>query len=217
MLWKLIRRYFITGIFVLLPLIITAYILVFVFQLVDGILRNLIVYCIGRPVPGLGFLIMLFLVFIAGIFGTNVVGKKLLAFGEEILRRIPVVKSIYTTAKQVMEALTMHRQGAFKQVVLVEYPRRDAYSIGFVTGKAPAEVREKVGDDLLNVFIPVSPPTQGSLVMVPRRDVRFLEMGVEEGLKLLISGGIVTPSSHKEATEPYDDIPVYRRRSSQHG
>ncbi len=209
---RLMRRYFITGLFVLLPLVITAYILVFAFQLVDGLLRNLIVYCLGRHVPGLGFLIMISLVFVAGIFGTNVVGKKLLALGEEVLRRIPVVKSIYTTAKQVLEALTVHRQGAFKQVVLVEYPRRGVYSIGFVTGEAPAEVRARVGEDLLNVFIPVSPPTQGSLVMVPRKDVLFLKMGVEEGLKLLISGGIVTPSSQREAAEHGGDLPAYRRR-----
>lgn len=217
MLWRLIRRYFLTGIFVLLPLIITAYILVFVFKLVDGILRNLIIYCIGRPIPGLGFLIMLILVFLAGLFGTNVVGRKLLALGEEVLRRIPVVKSIYTIAKQVMEAVTMRRQGAFKQVVLVEYPRRDIYSIGFVTGEAPAEVSRKAGEELLNVFLPVSPPTQGSLIMVPRKDVRILEMSVEDGLKLLLSGGIVTPASYQRKTAGFEgegeDLPVYRRRT----
>ncbi len=161
MLWRLIRRYFITGIFVLLPVIITGYILVFAFKLVDGMLRNLIEYYIGRPVPGLGFLIMLTLVFLAGLFGTNVVGRRLLALGEEILRRIPIVKSIYTVAKQVMEAVTMQRRGVFRHVVLVEYPRRDIYSIGFITGEAPAEISREAGEDLLNVFMPASPPPKG--------------------------------------------------------
>ncbi len=215
MLWRLIRRYFITGIFVLLPVIITGYILVFAFQLVDGILRNLIEYYIGRPVPGLGFLIMLALVFLAGLFGTNVVGRKLLALGEEILRRIPVVKSIYTVAKQVMEAVTMQQRGVFRHAVLVEYPRRDIYSIGFITGEAPAEISREAGEDLLSVFMPASPPTQGVLIMVPRKDVRILEMSVEDGLKLLLSGGIVAPPSYQKWAKDFggQDIPVYRRQT----
>ncbi|HHW41031.1 MAG TPA: DUF502 domain-containing protein [Syntrophomonadaceae bacterium] len=219
MLWRLIRRYFITGIFVLLPVIITGYILVFAFKLVDGILRNLIEYYIGRPVPGLGFLIMLALVFLAGLFGTNVVGRKLLALGEEILRRIPVVKSIYTVAKQVMEAVTMQQRGVFRHAVLVEYPRRDIYSIGFITGEAPAEISREAGEDLLNVFMPASPPTQGVLIMVPRKDVRILEMSVEDGLKLLLSGGIVAPPSYQKRARDFggEDIPVYRRQTFHSG
>jgi len=220
MLWRLIRRYFITGIFVLLPIIITGYILVFAFKLVDGILRNLIEYYIGRPMPGLGFLIMLTLVFLAGLFGTNVVGRKLLALGEEILRRIPIVKSIYTVAKQVMEAVTMQRRGVFRHVVLVEYPRRDIYSIGFITGEAPAEISREAGEDLLNVFMPASPPTQGVLIMVPRKDVHILEMSVEDGLKLLLSAGIVASvPSYQNKVKDFggQDIPVYRRQTSYPG
>ncbi len=195
MIWKFFRKYFITGILVLLPLIITGYIVIFAFNLVDGILRNLIQYIAGHRIPGLGFLIMLVVVFLAGLFTQNVVGKKLLMWGEAGLRRIPVVNTIYSASKQVMEAFASGRKEAFQQVVLVEYPRRGLYMIGFLTGTTPDMIRQRVSQDLLNVFIPATPPSHGYFVMVPRQDVQVLEMSVEEGLKLVLSGGIIASSS----------------------
>ncbi|MGD0153718.1 MAG: DUF502 domain-containing protein [Thermacetogeniaceae bacterium] len=194
MIWKFFRKYFITGILVLLPLIITGYIVIFAFNLGDGILRNLIQYIAGRRIPGLGFLIMLVIVFLAGLFGHNVVGKKLLMWGEAGLRRIPVVNSIYSASKQVMEAFASGRNGAFQQVVLVEYPRQGLYMIGFLTGTAPVMIKQQVSQDLVNVFVPATPPSHGYFVMVPCQDVQVLDMSVEEGLKLVLSGGIITSS-----------------------
>ena len=200
MFWKLLRRYFFVGIIILLPIIITGYIIIFAFNLVDGILRNLIQYIAGRPLPGLGFLIIIVLIIFAGAVGTNVFGKKLLHFGDGIFQRIPIVKTIYTATKQVMEAFTPQRRAAFQHVVMIEYPRKGVYSLGFVTGEAPAEIEDKVQDDLVNVYLPTTPPTQGYFLMVPRQDVNFLEMSVEDGFKLLISAGIITsaPSYQKK-------------------
>ncbi len=220
MFWRFLRKYFLTGVLILLPLIITGYILFFAFNLVDGILRSLIQYLTGRSLPGLGFLIMIGLVFLAGLFGTNVVGRKLLAWGEEILRRIPLVKSIYTATKQVMEAFAMQRREAFQRVVLLEYPRRGLFSLGFITGEAPAEVKGRIKKDLLNVYLPATPPTAGVFLIVPREELTFLEMSVEEGLKLLVSGGIITSApSYQSTSDPgrgtRQDLPVFRRRGQE--
>lgn len=216
MLWRFLRRYFLAGVLVLLPVIITVYILAFAFNLVDGMLRSIIQYIAGRYIPGLGFLIIMVLILLAGVIGTNVVGRKLLHAGEHLLQRVPVVKSIYTAIKQVMEVLATQRRAAFRRVVLVEYPRRGIYSLGFITGEAPSEVKEVVEGDLLNVYLPTTPPTQGVFIMVPREEIRILNMSVEDGFKLLISAGIITsaPSYHnrqKPSQQRGDDIPVYRR------
>ncbi len=194
MIWKFLRNYFVTGILVLLPLIITGYILVFAFNLVDRSLRNLISHYTGHSIPGAGLLTFLLLIFLAGVFGQNVVGRKLLSWGEAVLRRIPVVKSIYSASKQVMEVFASDRSEAFQKVVLVEFPRRRIYMLGFLTGEAPVTVKQRVEKDLLNVFVPVTPPGHGYFLIVPRQDVRILDMSVEEGLKLVLSAGIITSS-----------------------
>jgi uncharacterized membrane protein len=194
LIWKFLRNYFVTGILVLLPLFITAYILVFAFNLVDGRLRNLIATYIHHRIPGVGLLTFLMLIFLAGVFAQNVVGRKFLKWGEAVLRRIPVVKSIYSASKQVMEVFASDRAEAFQKVVLVEYPRRDSFMLGFLTGEAPASARQQVGEDLSNVFVPVTPPGHGYLLMLPRRDIVILDMSVEEGLRLVLSAGIITSS-----------------------
>jgi uncharacterized membrane protein len=189
-----LRKYFVTGILVLLPLIITAYIVVFAFNLVDARLRNLIWTYTQYRIPGVGLLTFLLLCFLAGVFAQNVVGRQLLRWGEAVLRRIPVVKSIYSASKQVMEVFASDRNEAFQKVVLVEYPRRDSYMLGFLTGEAPVSVKQQVKEDLLNVFVPVTPPGHGYLLLLPRRDVLILDMSVEEGLRLVLSAGIITSS-----------------------
>ena len=194
MIWNFFRKYFVTGILILLPLIITIYILIFAFNLVDRSLRHLIFNYTGYSIPGAGLLTFLLLIFIAGVFGHNVVGRKLLTWGEAVLRRIPVVKSIYSASKQVMEVFASDRSEAFQKVVLVEFPRRDIYMLGFLTGDAPDAVKQQVEKDLLNVFVPVTPPGHGYFLIMPRRDVRILDMAVEEGLRLVLSAGIITAS-----------------------
>jgi uncharacterized membrane protein len=194
LIWKCFRNYFVTGILVLLPLIITGYILIFAFNLLDSRLRNLIWTYTGHRIPGVGLLTFLLLVFLAGVFVQNVVGRQLLHWGEAVLRRIPVVNSIYSASKQVMEVFAYDRNEAFQKVVLVEFPRRGIYMLGFLTGEAPSKVKQEVESDLLNVFVPVTPPGHGYFLMVPPREARILDMSVEEGLKLVLSAGIITSS-----------------------
>jgi uncharacterized membrane protein len=189
--WKLLRKYFLAGLLILLPLIITIYVFVFAFNFLDGILSSIIRFFFGYHLPGLGLLLMIVLIFLAGLFGTNVVGKRLINLGERVLQRIPLVKSIYSATKQVMEAFSLQQQAGFQRVVLVEFPRKGMYSIGFFTGRAPQEVETKTEQQLINVYLPGTPPTSGFFVMVPSSDVTFLEMSVEDGLKLLVSGGFV--------------------------
>ncbi len=196
MIWKFLRKYFVTGILVLLPLIITAYIVVFVFNLVDARLRNLIWTYTHYRIPGAGLLTFLLLCFLTGVFVQNVVGRSLLKWGEAVLRRIPVVKSIYSASKQVMEVFASDRNEAFQKVVLVEFPRRGSFMIGFLTGVAPVSVKQQVEEDLWNVFVPVTPPGHGYLLMLPRRDISILDMSVEEGLKLVLSAGITSSPSY---------------------
>lgn len=220
MIWRFFRKYFVTGLLVLLPLVITGYVLYFAFKLVDGILSSLIFYVTGYPIPGLGFLIIVVLVFLAGLFGQNVVGRRLLQWSEGLLRRIPLVKSIYSATKQVMEVFaSSNRSEAFQGVALVEYPRRGLYMLGFLTGSAPMKFNQGAEKGLLNLFIPHTPPTQGFFIMAPRSEVRILDMSVEEGLKLVLSAGIITSSPSYRRTQreqcEADEIPVYRRRKSE--
>jgi len=194
LIWKFFRNYFVTGILVLLPLIITAYILVFAFNLVDGRLRNLLATYIHHRIPGVGLLTFILLIFLTGVFAQNVVGRKLLRWGEAVLRRIPVVKSIYSASKQVLEVFASDRNEAFQKVVLVEFPRRGSFMLGFLIGEAPGGVQEQVEGDLWNVFVPVTPPGHGYLLMLTRCDISILNMSVEEGLKLVLSAGIIASS-----------------------
>jgi uncharacterized membrane protein len=196
LIWKFFRKYFVTGILVLLPLIITAYIVVFVFNLVDARLRNLIWTYTHYRIPGAGLLTFILLCFLAGVFVQNVVGRQLLRWGEAVLRRIPVVKSIYSASKQVMEVFASDRSEAFQKVVLVEFPRRGSFMLGFLTGVSPASVKQQVEEDLWNVFVPVTPPGHGYLLMLPRSDISILDMSVEEGLKLVLSAGITSSPSY---------------------
>ncbi len=196
MIWKFFRKYFVTGILVLLPLIITAYIVVFVFNLVDARLRNLIWTYTHYRIPGAGLLTFILLCFLAGVFVQNVVGRQLLRWGEAVLRRIPVVKSIYSASKQVMEVFASDRSEAFQKVVLVEFPRRGSFMLGFLTGVSPASVKQQAEEDLWNVFVPVTPPGHGYLLMLPRSDISILDMSVEEGLKLVLSAGITSSPSY---------------------
>jgi uncharacterized membrane protein len=196
LIWKFFRKYFVTGILVLLPLIITAYIVVFVFNLVDARLRNLIWTYTHYRIPGAGLLTFILLCFLAGVFVQNVVGRQLLRWGEAVLRRIPVVKSIYSASKQVMEVFASDRSEAFQKVVLVEFPRRGSFMLGFLTGVSPASVKQQAEEDLWNVFVPVTPPGHGYLLMLPRSDISILDMSVEEGLKLVLSAGITSSPSY---------------------
>jgi uncharacterized membrane protein len=192
---------------VLIQLVVTIGILSWLFNLLDGFLGPYIYDWFGRPMPGLGLIATLVLIFLIGLVTTNIVGRRLMGEVDEALHRIPLVRSIYSTTKQMSNSLLQRRQVAFQQVVLVEYPRRGLYQIGFVTGMIEGALQEelaaKAGERVLNVFIPATPnPMTGYFVMLPERDIQFLGISVQDGLKLVISGGMVTPAFPAPGASP---------------
>ncbi len=190
-----LRTYLVTGLLVTLPLIVTFYVIQFLFNLVEGMLATPIQLLLDRSIPGLGFALTLLLVLVAGMLATNILGKRILDLVDAMITRIPLVKSVYITVKQVLDAITIQNRNAFQRVALVQYPRQGVWALGFLTGQGAAEVEQYTGKQLVTVFIPTTPnPTSGMMVMVPREEVILLEMSVEDGLKLIISGGVIAPN-----------------------
>jgi uncharacterized membrane protein len=144
--------------------------------------------------PGVGLIALVALIYIVGFLTRTIVGGKFVALGERILRRVPLVRSIYTGTKQILEAILSGTERHFDEVVLIEYPRKGIYAIGFVTSPARGEVQTHMNGSTMNVFLPTTPnPTSGYLLVVPREDLTTLDMSVEDAVKLVISGGIVAP------------------------
>jgi len=193
-----IRNVFVAGLAVLLPVGATVYVLLGLFRFADGLLDRvvwpLLGYEAGRRIPGVGFVLTVLVVFLTGLLATNILGRRLIAVGERFLLRMPVARTIYGTLKQLIDGLMAQDRAAFRRVALVEYPRKGMYAIAFVTREGLAELDEKSGEELVGLFLPTTPnPTSGLLILVPRRDVTLLDMSVEEGVKLVISGGMVVP------------------------
>jgi uncharacterized membrane protein len=197
-----LRTYFLAGLLALIPLVVTVGILSWLFNVLDGVLGTYIYEWLGRPMPGLGVVATLLVVFAIGVVATNFAGRRVLAVMDVALQRIPLVRTIYSTAKQ-MSVSILQGGHEFQHVVLVEYPRRGLYQIGFVTGMIEGPLQEeltaRVGERVLNVFVPATPnPMSGYLVMLPERDIHYLPMSVQDGLKLVISGGLATPAQRRE-------------------
>ncbi|MBT9168248.1 MAG: hypothetical protein DDT19_01593 [Syntrophomonadaceae bacterium] len=189
-----IRRIFLTGLAVLLPAIISSYILGLTFNWVDSLLGNLLRQYLGVRIPGLGFLITVSAIFLTGLVANNVFGSRVLKMVENGFASIPLVKPIYTAIRQIIDAYSVQRKSVFDAVAMIEYPRKGIYGVGFVTGKDLGEVQEKTSKDVVALFLPTTPnPTSGFLLLVPREDLIPLEMSVEEALKLIISGGVIVP------------------------
>ncbi|MCK8826984.1 DUF502 domain-containing protein [Natroniella acetigena] len=196
---KEIRNYLITGLIILLPLLTTVYIILTIVNLVDGIFSPLIRLIIGREIYGLGFIITFVIILGVGIVATNVLGKKMISVGERLLTKIPIVRNIYLTTQQILDALLLKKKTDFRKVVLVEYPKEGVYQLGFLTYEGKGEVQNKSNKNVVNVFIPTTPnPTSGMLILVADEDLTYLDMTIEEGLKWVISGGTIVPESEKE-------------------
>jgi uncharacterized membrane protein len=192
-----LRTYFFAGLLVLIPLAVTIGILSWMFNFLDGFLGPVIYEKLGHPLPGLGLIATVFLIFLIGLVTTNIVGRRVMGGLDKALQRIPIVRSIYSTTKQMSDALLQARPVNLQQVVLVEYPRRGLYQIGFLTGVIEGalqdELAAKAGERLFNVFVPATPnPMSGYLVMLPEGDIHPLRISVQDGLRLVISGGIAT-------------------------
>jgi uncharacterized membrane protein len=215
------RRYVIAGLLVWLPLAITIWVLGWLLGTVDGIffwllglLQSVLPLeadrALGhlRQVPGLGLLVMFVLMLLTGMFATNFVGQWWVRQWDLLMGRIPIVKSIYTSVKQVSDTLFSTSGNAFREAVLVQYPHAGAWTIAFVTGKPGGEVAAKLGADHVSLYVPTTPnPTSGFLLMMPRSAVRPLAMSVDEALKYIISMGVVTPPASSAAQRPREADP----------
>ncbi len=189
-----IRNIFLAGILVLLPVIISGYVLWYLFIIVDNWTGPIVKVLFNQEIPGIGFIITLLIIFAAGIFATNIIGRKIIQMGEVILLKIPLFNNLYVTLKRILEGLFSHQTGTFKKAILFEFPRKGLYQIGFITKESSAYFDELTGENLYNVFLPTSPnPTSGQFILVPEEDTIVLELPVEDALKLVVSGGILTP------------------------
>ncbi|MCD6363659.1 MAG: DUF502 domain-containing protein [Synergistetes bacterium] len=189
-----LRHYFLTGLILVIPAIITIYVFYKIFLWVDANLGGIVYRLTGYRIPGLSFLFLGFLILMTiliGMLTANYIGKKLVSIYERLLAKIPLVRGVYMTIKQIMEVLLVKGDRSFREVVLLEYPRRGMYCIGFVTNKRGGRITPK-GEELLIVFIPTTPnPTSGVMVLVPPSEVIPLPITIEQGLKLVISGGVL--------------------------
>jgi uncharacterized membrane protein len=220
-----IRNVFITGLLITLPIALTYFILQFLFKNLDALspVFTKVLIDLGAPIPegyripALGLVITLLIVLAVGWFTTNFFGKRMILLGENIVGKIPFVRRIYKGSKQVVQSIAHADTRAFRKVVLIEFPRRGMLAIGFVTGEARGEVQENTCDDVLNVFVPTMPnPTSGFLVFAPPEELTEIDMSIEDGVKYVVSGGIVTTERLKitEAKDIKIDQPT--GRSSQH-
>jgi len=190
-----LRATFLRGIGVLVPLGLTYWVFEALLNSLDGILSPLFERWLGRHVPGIGFVAMLLLIVLVGLLTRNLIGRLLLAWFESLVRSIPVVRSVYSAIKDLVGAFSGEgKNKTFRQVIMTEYPRKGLYCIGFVTNEMRYAQSGGITRDFLNVYIPNPPnPTSGFLVLVPRDEAVHLDLTVEEGLKLVLSGGIVIP------------------------
>ena len=195
-----IRNIFITGLLITLPIALTYFILQFLFKNLDTLspVFTKVLIDMGAPIPegyripALGLVITLLIVLAVGWFTTNFFGKQMINLGESIVEKIPFVRKIYKGSKQVVQSIARADTSAFRKVVLLEFPRRGMLAIGFVTGSARGEVQEYTREDVLNVFVPTMPnPTSGFLVFAPPEDLTEIDMSIEDGIKYVVSGGIV--------------------------
>ncbi|MDA0229583.1 MAG: DUF502 domain-containing protein [Proteobacteria bacterium] len=206
-----LRRYFLTGIVVSAPVGITIWLIWLFVAFVDDTVVPLIPDAynpsnvLGVSVPGIGVIVVLFVVTIIGFLVTNLFGRFMVKLGENMVSRVPVVRTIYGVLKQIFDAVLAQSEGAFREVVLIEYPRKGIWVLGFVTSNTQGEVQRVTADEMVNVFLPTTPnPTSGFLLFVPRKDCITMNMTVEEGVKLVISGGIVSPPDSKSPPAPGD-------------
>jgi len=199
------KRYFITGLLIWIPLGITVLVLSWLINTMDHSLDLLPTRLRpealwGFHVPGIGMVVMVLVVFLTGLLAANFIGQRLVRFWEGVLARIPVVKSIYYGVKQVSDTVLADTGQAFRKVLLVQYPRNGSWTIAFQTGRPGGDVVNHLRGEYVSVYVPTTPnPTSGFFLMMPRSDVVELDMTVDEALKYVISMGVVSPAGGREA------------------
>jgi len=223
-----IRAYFLTGLLVTAPLSITILVAWVFVDFVDQKVTPLIPKAYNPEtylpfsIPGMGLLVVLVSLTIVGMLTAGFVGKLLVRISESIMARMPVISGIYSATKQIFETVLAQKSQAFREAVLIEYPRRGIWAIGFITGTTKGEVQNLTEEECVNIFLPTTPnPTSGFLLFVPKGELIPLNMTVEQAVKMVISGGIVTPPDRRPVEEQqipkvsaktYEDVDVLREK-----
>jgi uncharacterized membrane protein len=190
------KRYLLAGLLLWTPIAITVWVITWVFDSLDNVLpvalRSEVLF--GVHVPGFGVLVVVLFILFTGFLAANLIGQKLLEVWEGVMRRIPLVRSIYSSVKQVSDTILSPNGQAFRQAVLVQYPRHGSWTIGFLTGTPSAEVAAQLPVDCVSIYVPTTPnPTSGFFLMMPRAEVIELSIGVDAALKYVVSMGTVPP------------------------
>jgi uncharacterized membrane protein len=203
-----LRNYFLAGVLVTAPITITVWLAFQIVQFFDSTVRNLIPQGYNPElhlpfsIPGIGLLITLIGITLIGALTAGLIGRFVMRTAESLVNSMPVVRTIYNALKQIFETVLKTKTDAFRHVVLIEYPRRGIWCLGFLSGETEGEVQNLTDEAMLNVFLPTTPnPTSGFLLFLPKRDVVILKMTVEEGIKMVVSGGLVTPADPRPAAE----------------
>ncbi|MGE5470157.1 MAG: DUF502 domain-containing protein [Bacteroidota bacterium] len=206
---QLIKRYFITGLLIWVPLVITGWVLSLIISTLDQSLRLLPQSVhpeslVGFAIPGAGAVLTLVMILFTGLLAANFIGQKLVIWWEKLLTSIPVVNSVYNSVKQVSDTLFSPNGNAFRQALLVRYPHQNSWTIAFLTGQPGGDVVNHLDGEYVSVYVPTTPnPTSGFFLMMPAKDVVELDMTVDEALKYIISMGVVAPPSHpRTITKP---------------
>jgi uncharacterized membrane protein len=187
-----LKSRFIAGFFVTVPAFATAWLLWLFWSRIDDIFAPMYERILGRPVPGLGFLTAVIVILLMGVIARNVVGRRVLGWGDMLLLRVPVFRLLYPSVKMLIDSFSPERRNAFKAVVLVEHPREGAYAYGFVTSEVLVETMDGKAE-MVSVFIPTNNLYLGDIVVVPRADVIATGLTVEEGVRIILSAGTATP------------------------
>ncbi|MDO5639066.1 MAG: DUF502 domain-containing protein [Neisseria sp.] len=223
---KALKKYLITGILVWLPIAVTVWVITYIISASDQLI-NLLPdhwqpkYFWGFNIPGLGVIMAVVVLFVTGLFGANVLGKRIIDAWDALLGRIPVVKSIYSSVKKVSESLLSDSRQSFKTPVLVPFPQPDIWTLAFVSGNIPTAVQQALGEDeYVSVYVPTTPnPTGGYYIMVKHSDIRELDMSVDDALKYVISLGMVLPENPSAPMQAvlFESLPSETKSQSSDG
>ena len=200
------RVYLFAGVLVTAPISITFYLAWLFVTFIDAQVRGMVpprfhpeTY-LPFTIPGVGLILIMVVLAVIGWLTAGFLGRMIVKLQDRLLAGMPVVRNVYGAVKQILESVLAQQSSAFREVVLIEYPRRGMWVIGFITGRTEGEVQNLTEDEVINIFLPTTPnPTSGFLLFVPRRDMIKLDMSIEEGIKMVVSGGIVTPPDRRTA------------------
>lgn len=185
-----LRSIFLTGLLIFIPISATIFIVYWTFNYIDDLIKPLVIKSLGFYFPGLSWVLLIALIFILGVVGKFTLGNKIVNSVENMMQRIPFVRTVYTATKEASKAILVSETENIKGVVLVEFPRKGSYTLGFTSGAEVYGIDEKIGKKTVNVFVPTSPnPTSGYVLLIPEDDLIYLDMAVEDAIKVIISGG----------------------------